>query len=251
MADSNRSVPFTHSENLAILEEFNSYKGVLLGKFNEECTNKKKHEVWKKITDVVNSVNPAAVRDVSAVQKRFKNMVQEAKNEIYKRKTGPPTGGGKAKKLKVTTEMVIEIYGGESPLFWGVKGGKESRVTRPSNNSPSNGETEDAPSPSQLSSPSACVDVILAVPEEEEPADQEEITVTLVPEDSQTVIAAPTTTTRTPSTTTTTRIPTMAMVLEKQYTNLNLEEKKLLLEIEVLQLQKQRLQLKLKRQMEE
>ncbi|XP_060785652.1 splicing factor 3B subunit 1-like isoform X5 [Neoarius graeffei] len=65
----------------------------------------------KKITDAVNSVNPAAVRDVSAVQKRFKNMVPEAKKEIYKRKTEPPTGGGKAKKLKVTTEMVIEIYG--------------------------------------------------------------------------------------------------------------------------------------------
>ncbi|KAL2087247.1 hypothetical protein ACEWY4_018306 [Coilia grayii] len=232
MADNSRSVPFTHSENLAILEEFNSYKGILLGKFNEECSNKKKHEVWRKITDSVNSVNPSAVRDISAVQKRFKNMVQEAKKELYKRKN-PGTGGGALKKLKVTTEMVIEIYGGESPLFWGVKGGKESGVA---NSSPNNGETvEDAaPLPTAQST--------VTTTEEEEPADEEEITVSLVPEVSQAVTAAPITTTRN---------PTMAMVLEKQYNNLNLEEKKLLLEIEVLQLQKQRLQLKLKRQMEE
>lgn len=166
MADNSRSVPFTHSENLAILEEFNSYKGILLGKFNEECSNKKKHEVWRKITDSVNSVNPSAVRDISAVQKRFKNMVQEAKKELYKRKN-PGTGGGALKKLKVTTEMVIEIYGGESPLFWGVKGGKESGVA---NSSPNNGETvEDAaPLPTAQST--------VTTTEEEEPADEEEIT---------------------------------------------------------------------------
>ncbi|XP_060756004.1 uncharacterized protein LOC132867220 [Neoarius graeffei] len=193
MADSGRSVPYSHSENLAILEEFNSYKDVLLGKFSEECSNKKKHEVWEKITSSVNSVNPSARRDVAAVQKR---------------------------KLKVTTEMVINIYGDESPLFWGVKGGKESGVTgfaRPSSNSPSNVASNveaEAPSPSELSSPSTCADVTL----HEEPTDQKEITVSLIPEpvveDSQTSA-------------TTTRTTTMAMVLDKQYNNLHLEEKRL------------------------
>ena len=83
---------FTHSENLCILDEFNSSKDTLLGKFNQECSNKKKNEIWKKITTSVNSVNPVVVRNVAAVQKRFKNMVQEAKKELFKRKN-PLTGG--------------------------------------------------------------------------------------------------------------------------------------------------------------
>ncbi|MGH0125167.1 UNVERIFIED_CONTAM: hypothetical protein FKN15_032120 [Acipenser sinensis] len=61
------------------------------------------------------------------MQKRWKNMVQDAKKEIFKRKH-PTTGRGPPSKLKQTTELVIEIFGEESPMFWGIAGGRESGV---------------------------------------------------------------------------------------------------------------------------
>lgn len=38
---SDGSAPFTPVENVCFLEEFNSYKDILLGKFLEECNNTK------------------------------------------------------------------------------------------------------------------------------------------------------------------------------------------------------------------
>lgn len=43
---SNRLTLFTPAENVCLLEEFNSYKDVLFGKFNEMC-NKKKNLQWQ------------------------------------------------------------------------------------------------------------------------------------------------------------------------------------------------------------
>ena len=106
----NRSVQFTPVENMSLLEEYNSYKDILLGKFNGECSNKKKCLIWKKIATTVNSVNPTIERSVKDVQKRYKNMVQDAKKEIFRRKY-PKTGGGPQEKLKDTAEMVMNIYG--------------------------------------------------------------------------------------------------------------------------------------------
>lgn len=42
------------------------------------------HLVWEKITEKVNSINPTAVRVIKDAQKRFNNMVQESKKEIWK-----------------------------------------------------------------------------------------------------------------------------------------------------------------------
>lgn len=128
MADSGRSSQFSFSENICILEEYNAAKSILMNKFSDYNSNKKKHKAWATITDKVNSTNPSAPRTVKDVQKRFKNMVQEAKKEIFKRKN-PATGGGPSPKLKRTTEMIIEIYGDESPMFWGIPGGRESGVS--------------------------------------------------------------------------------------------------------------------------
>ncbi|MGH0178012.1 UNVERIFIED_CONTAM: hypothetical protein FKN15_076376 [Acipenser sinensis] len=122
-----RCSQFTVTEKLCLLEEYNAEKEILLGKFSEKCTNVHKHKAWDKITKKVNSVNPLCVRSVKDVQKRWKNMVQDAKKEIFKRKH-PRTGGGPPSKLKRTTELVIEIFGEESPMFWGIAGGRESGV---------------------------------------------------------------------------------------------------------------------------
>jgi hypothetical protein len=58
----------------------------------------------------------------------FKKYGSRVKKDIFKRKN-PATGGGPAPKLKRTTEMIIEIYGDESPMFWGIPGGRESGVS--------------------------------------------------------------------------------------------------------------------------
>ena len=73
----NRSVQFTPVENMCLLEEYNSYTDILLGKISGECSNKKKCLIWKKIATTVNSVNPIVERSVKDVQKRYKNMVQD------------------------------------------------------------------------------------------------------------------------------------------------------------------------------
>uniref|UniRef100_A0A672PIY7 Myb/SANT-like DNA-binding domain-containing protein n=1 Tax=Sinocyclocheilus grahami TaxID=75366 RepID=A0A672PIY7_SINGR len=113
MADSGRSSQFSFAENICILEEYNAAKSILMNKFSDYNTNNKKHKVWDTITDKINSVNPLVPGTAKDVQKRFKNMVQEAKKEIFKRKI-PATRGGPSPKLKRTTEMIIDIYGDES-----------------------------------------------------------------------------------------------------------------------------------------
>ncbi|XP_051980727.1 uncharacterized protein LOC127642006 [Xyrauchen texanus] len=160
----NRSVQFTPAENMCLLEEYNIYKDILFGKFNGECSNKKKCLIWKKIATTVNSVNPTVERSVKDVQKRYKNMVQDAKKEIFRRKY-PKTGGGPQEKLKDTTEMVMTIYGGQSPMFWGISGGRESGVCGVNID-----VTGGVPSATDSSTPPC---------QEEEPDSQEENTVTL------------------------------------------------------------------------
>ena len=59
---SNHSAPFTPTESMFLLEEFNSYKDILLGKFNKECNNK--------MEATVNSVNPTVERSIKDVLKR-------------------------------------------------------------------------------------------------------------------------------------------------------------------------------------
>ncbi|XP_026076046.1 uncharacterized protein LOC113054602 [Carassius auratus] len=260
----NRSVQFTPAENMCLLEEYNSYKDILLGKFSGgECSNKKKCLIWKKISATVNSINPTVERSVKDVQKRYKNMVQDAKKEIFKRKY-PKTGGGPQEKLKDTTEMVMNIYGGQSPMFWGISGGRESGVCGAVNTDVTGG----VPSATDSSTP---------LPhQEEEPDSQDENTVTLslnwdrseaVVEEpaerregtgdeesesaSASASASATATATAPGPmgcTTVFRGTTMSMVLDKQYRNLQLEERKLLLEIEVLQLQRDKLKLELHKQ---
>jgi len=45
----NRSMEFLPAENMCLLEENNSYREILLGKFREECSNKKKCLIWENI----------------------------------------------------------------------------------------------------------------------------------------------------------------------------------------------------------
>ena len=57
----------------------------------------------------------------------LRTWIKSQKKFIWKQKN-PATGGGPPRKLKKTTELIIDIYGNESPMFWGISGAQESRV---------------------------------------------------------------------------------------------------------------------------
>ncbi len=60
------------------LGRFKSYKDILLGKFSLTM------KILKKMAMAVHSVNPTADRSIKDVRKRYENMVQDAKKEMFK-----------------------------------------------------------------------------------------------------------------------------------------------------------------------
>ncbi|KAI2646096.1 Myb-related transcription factor, partner of profilin [Labeo rohita] len=213
MADSGRSSQFSFAENICILEEYNAAKSILMNKFSDYNANNKKHKAWSTITDKVNSINPSVPRTVKDVQKRFKNMVQEAKKEIFKRKK-PATGGG--------PKIIIEIYGDESPMFWGIPGGRESGVSCVT--SPAAGEN---------TSPHTAV-ASASLGQSREDLDSTQVAPAGSGSDTESQKG------------TASKI-TMNHILEKQYEVLTLEEAKLKLEIQKLELEKTKLTLEIQK----
>uniref|UniRef100_A0A8C1Y2S6 Myb/SANT-like DNA-binding domain-containing protein n=1 Tax=Cyprinus carpio TaxID=7962 RepID=A0A8C1Y2S6_CYPCA len=250
MADSTRSSQFSFAENICILEEYNAAKSTLMNKFNDYNGNSKKHKAWTTITERVNSVNPSVNRSVKDVQKRFKNMVQEAKKEIFKRKN-PATGGGPSPKLKRTTEMIIEIYGDESPMFWGIPGGRESGVSgRTLPTAVEDTQSHTAVTSTPLGQSLDCeVTLTLVSQNDEAPVTSQDDQTTQSEDDDldSTQMAPVGSGSDTERQKDTPSKITMNNILEKQYKILTLEETKLKLEIQKLELEKTKLKLELQK----
>ena len=131
MADNSkkqRKPDFNHGEICTLLEMYKANKDILRTKFSNVLTNQKKQAKWREITAGVNiKASPGVVRNVDEVKKKWSDLLQKAKkdNEDSKR---PPTGGGKAPRRGIYSDIVTEIYGPNAPIFQGVPGGLESSI---------------------------------------------------------------------------------------------------------------------------
>ena len=122
-----RKPDFNHGEICTLVEMYKVNKHILKTKLSSVLTNRKKQTKWKEITAGVNSkANPGVIRNVE-VKKKWSDLLQKAKKDNKDSKR-PPTCGGKAPRRGTYSDIVIEIYGPNTPVFEGVPGGLESGI---------------------------------------------------------------------------------------------------------------------------
>lgn len=122
----NRKANFTAAECTLLLEEAEKNLDIIKNKFSTVLTNKKKNEVWEKISRKVNALG-VCVRTVQEIKDKWRGMISSAKKEHcnvakQKRMTG---GGQKPSSPKPTTKKIIDLFG-DNPSFSGISGELES-----------------------------------------------------------------------------------------------------------------------------
>lgn len=120
--DRKRKLNFSASEinKITVLVEENLQ--IIQSKLTNSITNKKKQEVWAKITGQVNAIG-VAHRSVQDIKDKWKNLQTTAKKEFSRQKRSfAQTGGGPAcKKPKETTERIMRLFE-NAPSFTGING---------------------------------------------------------------------------------------------------------------------------------
>ena len=104
---------FTAAETNALMEGVRCYYASIVGRFNStkggEVTNKKKKEIWEKITQNVNDVGFGQKRTTEQVKFRWKNLKARATKEAKNIQTG-----NKTIRRGNYSDVVLDIIGDEN-----------------------------------------------------------------------------------------------------------------------------------------
>ncbi|KAI9543893.1 hypothetical protein NQZ68_004941 [Dissostichus eleginoides] len=73
------------------------------------------------ITGAINDLGDGGIRTVEECRKKWKDLLSRAKKDASVLKN-PPTGGGPAPKTSMYSEIIIAIFGEDSPTFTGLNG---------------------------------------------------------------------------------------------------------------------------------
>ena len=93
-----RKKNFSTDEIRILREEFETHQETLTSKFSNTVTNEKKKNIWKNVTEKINSLG-IEFRNVDEVKIKWKNLCSNAKqmyNELKRERV--KTGGGPAPK---------------------------------------------------------------------------------------------------------------------------------------------------------
>lgn len=123
-----RKANFTDAEIRKLIELFSENKELLTSKLNNTNTNKKKKNKWRAITEAINNCN-GCIRTPDEVKKKWKDMLARAKKDRTVLKN-PPTGGGPIPPMSIYSEVVIAIFGEDSPVFVGLEGVDSSALVQ-------------------------------------------------------------------------------------------------------------------------
>ncbi|XP_047141360.1 uncharacterized protein LOC124816279 [Hydra vulgaris] len=103
-----------------VISKFEEHKDVLLSKDEKAEINKRRNRIWNKITDAVNSLG-FDKRTVTSVKGLWNNLLKNANKEISSTKK-IPTEGGPAIILTEISQKILDIYGENSLIFFGLEG---------------------------------------------------------------------------------------------------------------------------------
>ncbi|XP_034093094.1 uncharacterized protein LOC117560342 isoform X2 [Gymnodraco acuticeps] len=112
---------FTDREIRTLMEIYAEHKNSLTAKCNNTMTNQHKLAAWKSITGAINDLGDGGIRTVEECRKKWKDLLSRAKKDASVLKN-PPTGGGPAPKTSPYSEIIIAIFGEDSPTFTGLNG---------------------------------------------------------------------------------------------------------------------------------
>lgn len=117
-----RKMNFSVSEINKITEKVEENLDVIQSKLTNSITNKKKQEIWAKITAEVNSIG-VAERSVQDIKDKWKNMHSLAKKEftIHKNAIRVTGGGPPPKPPTSATDKIIKLFE-NTPTFTGLQG---------------------------------------------------------------------------------------------------------------------------------
>ncbi|KAJ4920576.1 hypothetical protein JOQ06_016408, partial [Pogonophryne albipinna] len=107
---------------------YHEHKNSLTAKFNNNMTNKNKLAAWKSITEAINDLGDGGIRTVEECRKKWKDLLSRAKKDASVLKN-PPTGGGPAPKTSPYSDIIIAIFGEDSPNFTGLSGIDSSELS--------------------------------------------------------------------------------------------------------------------------
>ena len=127
MADAKpkRKACFSDGEIRCLIDLFHQNKDILLKKFNNSNTNQKKKKVWIEIATAVNARAIDVKRTVDEVKKKWKDLLSKAKKDASLQKN-PPTGGGPRSQISPYSDIILDIYGKDSPSVVGIENAIES-----------------------------------------------------------------------------------------------------------------------------
>ena len=120
-----RKPRFSDGEIRSLIHLFAEHQDVLLSKFNNLNTNEKKKKVWAEITTAVNARAVGVKRTVVEVKKKWKDLSSKAKKDASSQKN-PSTGGGPRQHISPYSDIILDIYGKESPSVIGIANAIES-----------------------------------------------------------------------------------------------------------------------------
>ena len=111
LATIKRKPNFTEGESLFLISQFERNSGVLASKLNDASTNKQKVEVWERICNDYNSMNPAVVRTASDLKRKWKSMVRAAKKELLESNAHSESDKQSfaPRKVSPVSQRIIEI----------------------------------------------------------------------------------------------------------------------------------------------
>ena len=115
---------FSDAEIHSLIHLFAEHQDVLLSKFNNSNTNVKKKKVWAEITTAVNARAVDVKRTVVEVKKKWKDLLSKAKKDASSQ--NPPTAGGPRHHISPYSDIILDIYGKESPSVIGIANAIES-----------------------------------------------------------------------------------------------------------------------------
>ena len=127
MADAKpkRKACFSDGEIRCLIDLFHQNKDILLKKINNSNTNQKKKKVWIEIATAVNARAIDVKRTVDEVKKKWKDLLSKAKKDASLQKN-PPTGGGPRSQISPYSDIILDIYGKDSPSVVGIENAIES-----------------------------------------------------------------------------------------------------------------------------
>ena len=85
-------------------------------------SNKKKQETWRFVMESLNSCSDSGCNRTDAdIKKKLKDLLSRAKKDMSTQKNHP-TGGGPPPKTSPYSDIIVTIFGEDSPAFVGLDG---------------------------------------------------------------------------------------------------------------------------------